>query len=178
MSRTREPLGEVDARLLRALREQYPDGHFDDVNIAIDAPRSPDLLRALDFLSPLAIDRRRRSLSNRSREAVERWIENVEGSTVDGLYLRRDRIGWCSVERHVEVVTPTGPGRMTRAQALAAAAVDIARHAPDLAALVEFLDIAGVKRLSAALRGVASSRPSEIGGKPKPDVEIWRRGRL
>jgi hypothetical protein len=100
------PLGEVDARLLRALCERYPDGHFDEHNIAVDAPGSPDLLDALDFLEA-KIDRRRRALSHRSHEVLARWLDQIEGRPVDGFLLRRDRIGWCQVERHV--IGPTGP---------------------------------------------------------------------
>jgi hypothetical protein len=107
MSRTdKPPLGEPDARLLRALRAKYPHGHFDEFNIGIDGWLDRDLLDALAFLGP-TIDRRRRALGRRSREAVERWIERVEGRPIDGLALRRSRIGWCYVERFV--VGPTGP---------------------------------------------------------------------
>jgi hypothetical protein len=61
---------------------------------------------------------------------------------------------------------------------LAAAVVDIARSVPDLAALVELLDIAGLKRLASALREYVAARPVEVGGKARPDIEVWRRGRL
>jgi hypothetical protein len=102
----RAPLGAADARLLRALREQYPEGHFDEINISIDALRRPELLAALSFIGP-KIDRRRRALSHRSREAVEQWIENVAERDIGaGLYLRRDRRGWCYIERVGRV--PTG----------------------------------------------------------------------
>jgi hypothetical protein len=67
---------------------------------------------------------------------------------------------------------------MTRHQALAVAAVDIARHVPDLVSLTEFLDIAGQKRLAAALRALLPGRPAEVAGAPKPDVNMWRSGRL
>jgi hypothetical protein len=100
----RAPLGELDAALLRALHEQYPDGeHFDEINISIDAWRRPELLAALAFLDP-KIDRRRRALTRGSTAAVQRWIDRTEGRPLDGLYLRRDRVGWS----YVEVVGATG----------------------------------------------------------------------
>jgi hypothetical protein len=92
-----------DGRLLRALYQQYPDGHFDEINVGIDAARSPKLLTALTFLDP-KIDQRHRSLSRRSQTVVAKWIERIEGRTIGGLLLTRDRIGWCQV-----VVDPTGP---------------------------------------------------------------------
>jgi hypothetical protein len=67
---------------------------------------------------------------------------------------------------------------MTRAEALAAAAVDIARNVPDIVALIDLLDVAGQKRLAGALREHVTSRPAEVGGRPHPDVEVWRRGRV
>jgi hypothetical protein len=89
---------QLDGRLLHALYRTYPDGHFDEVNISIDAVRSPELLTALAFLDP-KIDRRRRSLSARSIEAVRMWLERIEErDTGSGLQLRRDLRGWCSVE--------------------------------------------------------------------------------
>jgi hypothetical protein len=71
-----------------------------------------------------------------------------------------------------------GARGVTRAAALAAAAVDIAKSVPDIGALDVLLDIAGQKRLSAALREIVASRPAEVGGKPRPDVEVLRRGRV
>jgi hypothetical protein len=91
-----DKLGEIDVALLKALREQYPSGHFDEVNVGIDAATSPELLRALDFLAP-KIDRRRRALSFSSKETVARWLDRVEGRPIGGLSLDRDRRGWCYV---------------------------------------------------------------------------------
>jgi hypothetical protein len=65
---------------------------------------------------------------------------------------------------------------MTRAEALAAAAGIIAKSVPDIIALVEFLDIAGVKRLAAQLREISRARPVEVGGTPRPNVELWAKG--
>jgi hypothetical protein len=91
------PLGDRDAILLKALREQYPTGHFDECNIAIDAPGSPDLLGALAFLD-VKVDARRRALGPRSHEVVVGWLDRVEGLPVDGLLLKKDPIGWCRVQ--------------------------------------------------------------------------------
>jgi hypothetical protein len=100
---SKPPLGEADARLLRELRKRYPgDDNFDEINVATAAPSAPDLLDALNFLG-VKVDRRHRALSHRSRDAVEEWIKQVEGRPADGLVLRRDKIGWCSV------VGATGP---------------------------------------------------------------------
>jgi hypothetical protein len=89
--------------LLRALRERYPDGHFDEHNVAVDAPKSPEFLDALSFLD-VKVDLRRRALSFRSHEAIAGWLKRVEGCRADGLglYLTKDRIGWA------RVVGPTG----------------------------------------------------------------------
>jgi hypothetical protein len=67
---------------------------------------------------------------------------------------------------------------VTRNEALAAAVGIIGKHVPDLAALVSLLELAGQLRLAAALRGRAVARPVEVGGKARPNVEIWSRGRL
>jgi hypothetical protein len=93
------PIGsEVDACLLWELREQYPTGHFDEINVAIDAVRRPALLDALGFLEP-KIDRRRRTLSHHSTAAVKMWIDRIADRDIGGgLYLRRDGVGWCHVE--------------------------------------------------------------------------------
>jgi hypothetical protein len=93
----RPPLGDRDATLLRALRERYPEGHFDEHNVAVDAPKSAELLRALDFLDA-KVNRRRRALSRRSAEILAGWLDRVEGLPVDGLHLAKDRRGWSRVE--------------------------------------------------------------------------------
>jgi hypothetical protein len=67
---------------------------------------------------------------------------------------------------------------MTRAQALAAAAVDIAKSVPDLVALISLLDIAGQRRLATALRGYVVALPAEVGGKAHPNPEMWTKGRV
>jgi hypothetical protein len=67
---------------------------------------------------------------------------------------------------------------LTRAQALATAAGIIAHSVPDLAGLVDLLEIAGVRRLATTLRNSAVSRPAEVGGSPRPNPETWRRGRV
>jgi hypothetical protein len=67
---------------------------------------------------------------------------------------------------------------MTRAQALAIAAVDIARAVPDLPALISLLDLGEQKRLAAALREVVLAQSAEVGGRPRPDPAVWRRGRV
>jgi hypothetical protein len=67
---------------------------------------------------------------------------------------------------------------MTRAQALAIAAVDIARHVPDLPALVSLLNLAEQKRLAAALREVVLEQVAEVAGAPRPDPAVSRRGRV
>jgi hypothetical protein len=62
---------------------------------------------------------------------------------------------------------------------LAAAVGVIAHSVSDLPALVDLLEIAGGHaRLAAALRKVVSSRLKPIGGVPRPDPSLWRRGRL
>jgi hypothetical protein len=63
---------------------------------------------------------------------------------------------------------------MTRAEALAVAAGIIARAVPDIAALIEFLEVAGQKRLAARLRELDVARPAEVGGAPRPDATMWR----
>jgi hypothetical protein len=67
---------------------------------------------------------------------------------------------------------------MSRSEALATAAGVIAASVPDLAGLVELLEIAGQRRLAARLREHARARPVEVGGRPKCDPEVWRRGRV
>jgi ParB family transcriptional regulator, chromosome partitioning protein len=69
-------------------------------------------------------------------------------------------------------------GGVARPEALAVAAGIIARSVPDLAALVDLLEIAGLKRLAASLRGCVDGRPAEIGGEARPDPAVWRRGQL
>jgi hypothetical protein len=90
------PLGERDAKLLRALRERYSTETFDEHHISVDAPRSPEMLAALSFLR-VTVDRRRRSLSYSSHAAVAEWLDRVEGQAVDGLVLTRSPIGWYRV---------------------------------------------------------------------------------
>jgi hypothetical protein len=67
---------------------------------------------------------------------------------------------------------------MTRSEALTTAAGVIARHTPDLPPLVDLLQIAGLTRLAARLRGSSRARPVEIKGGARPDIEMWRKGRL
>jgi hypothetical protein len=101
----RLPLGEPDARLLRVLREQYPGERFDEHNISVDAPRSPELLRALNFLG-VRVNRRRRSLSYRSHATLAEWLKRVEGWRANELRLVKDRIGWSNIE--AVGLAPTG----------------------------------------------------------------------
>jgi hypothetical protein len=93
----RPPPGEVDGRLLRALRERYRTDNFDEHNISVDAPRSPELLRALAFLG-VKVDRRHRALSYPSHAVVADWLDRVEGWRANGLYLAKDRRGWNRIE--------------------------------------------------------------------------------
>jgi hypothetical protein len=67
---------------------------------------------------------------------------------------------------------------MSRSEALSIAAGVIAKSVPDVGALAGFLEIGGAKRLAAALREQARARPVELGGRPKCDPEVWRRGRV
>jgi hypothetical protein len=68
---------------------------------------------------------------------------------------------------------------MSRAEALAAAVGIIGGSVSDLVGLVDLLEIAGGNaRLIAALRGVALARPKDVTGEARPDVAMWRRGRL
>ena len=95
-----EPLAAADAALLRALGRQYrgPDANkFDEVNIAIDAPRCFDLLSASGFLEP-KIDRRRRVLTKRTMARVAHWLERMDGTAVGRMMLQRDRLGWSHIE--------------------------------------------------------------------------------
>jgi hypothetical protein len=67
---------------------------------------------------------------------------------------------------------------VTRAEALEAAAREIARAVPDLKHLIDLLEAAGgVTRLAAALRAV---RPEiAIGGGPRGlDAKMWLEGRV
>jgi hypothetical protein len=66
---------------------------------------------------------------------------------------------------------------MSRAQALDLAAGVIARHVPDLAHLIDLLEIAGQRRLATALRGHLAQHPV-VTGAAKPDASMWLRGRL
>jgi hypothetical protein len=105
---SKPPLGEPDAQLLRALQARYPGERFDECNISVDAPRSPELLRALDFLS-VRINRRQRSLSYASHRVVEQWLVRAEGRPANGLSLAKDARGWSHI---VSVgMAPTGPAR-------------------------------------------------------------------
>jgi hypothetical protein len=84
--------------LLAALFQRWPDGHFDETNIAVSAPRSPRLLAALGFLNP----RVRRvahnpMLSGQTERDLLRWMLTIRGRDIGGLRLDRDPIGWCSV---------------------------------------------------------------------------------
>jgi hypothetical protein len=67
---------------------------------------------------------------------------------------------------------------MNRAQALEAAAALVAHHMPDLPALIDLLNCAGQARIADQLRTHCRGRPARVGGAPKPDIEMWRRGRL
>jgi hypothetical protein len=44
--------------------------------------------------------------------------------------------------------------------------------------LLDLLEVAGQKRLVAAMMAHLGARPAQVGGARKPDIEIWRRGRL
>jgi hypothetical protein len=105
----KEPLGGPDARLLRALSAQYPTGRFDECSIAIDAPRLPELLHALEFLNAARVNRRRRSLDYRSHNLLARWFDKVEDRPAGGFLLTRGRRGWCYVSP--VAVGPTGAAR-------------------------------------------------------------------
>jgi hypothetical protein len=87
------------ARLLAALLEKWPEGHFDEVNIVVSAPRSPPLMAALDFLNP-KVRRVAHSpmLSQKNERDVLRWLLSVAAREIGGLRLRRSAIGWCDVE--------------------------------------------------------------------------------
>jgi len=89
---------EQSAALLAALYAQWPDIHFDETNIAMAAPRSPDLLAALGFLNPKTRKvLNRPTLTAATERAVVIWFVSVAGREIGGLMLRRDRIGWCDV---------------------------------------------------------------------------------
>ena len=67
---------------------------------------------------------------------------------------------------------------MSRAEALAALASEIVRHQPDLRMVVHLLAVAGGHaRLIRAIGHEQGNRP-EVGGRPRPDPEVWRSGRL
>jgi hypothetical protein len=87
------------ARLLWALLARWPAGHFDELNVAVEAPDSPGLLAALGFMGPKV---RRcggyRMLTRDSERDVLRWVLSVVERDIGGLRLVRDAIGWCSVE--------------------------------------------------------------------------------
>jgi hypothetical protein len=92
-----EQLADCSAALLRTLVERWPDGHFDEYNISVTAPRSPALLAALGFLNPVRRCRINPSLTDASDRRIERWLIDIAGSEIGGLRLDRDVIGWCRV---------------------------------------------------------------------------------
>ena len=89
------------AELLRALLDRWPFGHFDELNVAVDAPYDRRLRRAL---APIVGRVRTRKdwgggrLSDANKRDVLRWLLAVEGRPLDGLVLARDAIGWCDIE--------------------------------------------------------------------------------
>jgi hypothetical protein len=67
---------------------------------------------------------------------------------------------------------------VTRHEALAVAADIIARSVPDLGLLLDLLEVAGQKRLVAAIMAHLGARPAEVGGTPRPDAALWLSGRV
>lgn len=98
---SRYPCGDGDSgQLLWALLAQWPHDQFDELNVAIDAPRSPQLMAALRFMRP-KIQRQRGTvwmLSSETERDVLRWILGVAGREVGRLRLDRTPAGWCTVE--------------------------------------------------------------------------------
>jgi hypothetical protein len=86
------------ARLLSALLQHWPEGHFDEVNVAVSAPRSPALMATLGFIDPKV----RRvagwpQLSRENQRDFLRWGLGVAGREIGGVRLERDPFGWCDV---------------------------------------------------------------------------------
>jgi hypothetical protein len=67
---------------------------------------------------------------------------------------------------------------MSRAEAFEAVVAVLAGSVPDLGNLVALLDVAGQKRFARALRAHYRRMPAEIRGVPRPEAEIWLRGKL
>lgn len=85
-------------RLLWALLARWPHDQFDELNVAIDAPHSPQLMAALSFMQPRVRRRHRmRMLSKENQGDVWRWLITVAGRDINGLRLERNLIGWCEV---------------------------------------------------------------------------------
>ena len=86
--------------LFSALWHCWPTDKFDEDDIAWEAPRDPQLWRALAaVIGPLRARRRygRMSLSNNNKQDALRWILSTVGKEIGGLRLVRDPIGWCDV---------------------------------------------------------------------------------
>jgi len=89
------------AQLLRVLRDRYPDGRFDEIDVARDAPYDDEMLRALGSVlgSPLRMRYRWGSkyLLERDERAVARWFKAIDGWPFEGLKISRYFNGWVNV---------------------------------------------------------------------------------